>query len=171
MVFLRRLVLFISLIFLLVFVGEAFSGPSVRHGLRQYRQHDMHHGMGHMGKGSCPQVRFTVSAPDEFLKLKNPLKSDSENLFAGESLFHTDAQPTACKICHGSTGNGMGMMAPGLNPPPRNFSCSETMKNISDGQMFWVVKNGSPDTGMVAYKSLSDVQVWQIILYLRTLAN
>ena len=171
MVFLRRLVLFISLIFLLVFVGEAFSGPSVRHGLRQYRQHDMHHGMGHMGKGSCPQVRFTVPAPDEFLKLKNPLKSDSKNLFAGESLFHTDAQPTACKICHGSTGNGMGMMAPGLNPPPRNFSCSETMKNISDGQMFWVVKNGSPDTGMVAYKSLSDVQVWQIILYLRTLAN
>ena len=171
MVFLRRLVLFISLIFLLVLVGEAFSGPSVRHGLRQYRQHDMHHGMGHMGKGSCPQVRFTVSAPDEFLKLKNPLKSDSKNLFAGESFFHTDAQPTACKICHGSTGNGMGMMAPGLNPPPRNFSCSETMKNISDGQMFWVVKNGSPGTEMVAYKSLSDKQIWQIILYLRTLTN
>ena len=171
MVFLRRLVLFISLIFLLVLVGEAFSGPSVRHGLRQYRQHDMHHGMGHMGKGSCPQVRFTVSAPDEFLRLKNPLKLDSINLFAGESLFHTDTQPTACKVCHGSTGNGMGMMAPGLNPPPRNFSCSETMKNISDGQMFWVVKNGLPGTGMVAYKSLSDEQVWQIILYLRTLAN
>ena len=171
MVFLRRLVFFILLIFLLVLVGEAFSGPSVRHGLRQYRQHDMHHGMGHMGKGSCPQVRFTVPAPDEFLKLKNPLKSDSKNLFEGESLFHTDAQPTACKICHGSTGNGMGMMAPGLNPPPRNFSCSETMENISDGQMFWVVKNGSPDTGMVAYKSLSDKQIWQIILYLRTLTN
>ena len=171
MVFLRRLVLFISLIFLFVLVGEAFSGPSVRHGLRQYRQHDMHHGMGHMGKGSCPQVRFTVPAPDEFLKLKNPLKPDSINLFVGESLFHTDAQPTACKVCHGSTGNGMGMMAPGLNPPPRNFSCSETMKGISDGQMFWVVKNGSPDTGMTAYKSLTDEQVWQIILYLRTLAN
>ena len=171
MVFPKSLALFILFIFSLVLVGEAFSGPSVRHGLRQYRQHDMHHGMGHMGKGSCPQVRFTVSAPDEFLKLKNPLKSDSINLFAGESLFHTDAQPTACKICHGSTGNGMGMMAPGLNPPPRNFSCSETMKNISDGQMFWVVKNGSPGTGMVAYKSLSDEQVWQIILYLRTLAN
>ena len=171
MVFLRRLVLFILLIFLLVLVGEAFSGPSVRHGLRQYRQHDMHHGMGHMGRGSCPQVRFTVPAPDEFLRLKNPLKPDSINLFAGESLFHTDAQPTACKICHGSTGNGMGMMAPGLNPPPRNFSCSETMKDISDGQMFWVVKNGSPGTGMTAYKSLSDEQVWQIILYLRILAN
>lgn len=171
MVFPRSLALFILFVFSLVLVGEAFSGPSVRHGLRQYRQHDMHHGMGHMGKGSCPQARFTVSAPDEFLKLENPLKPDSLNLFAGESLFHTDAQPTACKICHGSAGNGMGMMAPGLNPPPRNFSCSETMENISDGQMFWVVKNGSPGTGMVAYKSLSDKQIWQIILYLRTLTN
>jgi mono/diheme cytochrome c family protein len=45
------------------------------------------------------------------------------------------------------------------------------MKNISDGQMFWVVKNGSPGTGMNAYKNLTDEQVWQIILYLRTLAN
>ncbi len=167
----RSLVFFIGLIFFLYYIGEAFSGPSVRHGLRQYRQHDMHHGTGHMGKGTCPQIRYTTSAPDEFLKLKNPLESNSNNLFAGEALFHTDAQPTACKICHGSTGNGMGMMAPGLNPPPRNFSCSETMKDIPDGQMFWVVKNGLPGTGMNAYKNLTDGQVWQIILYLRTLAN
>jgi hypothetical protein len=65
----------------------------------------------------------------------------------------------------------MGMMAPGLNPPPRNFTCTETMKNIPDGQMFWVIKNGSSGTGMVAYKSLKDEHIWQIILYLRTLAK
>ncbi len=163
--------LFILLIYLLALVGEAFAGPSVRHGLRQYRQHDMHHGMGHMGKGTCPQLRYTVTAPDGFLKLKNPLESGSSNLIAGEVLFHTDAQPTACKVCHGPSGNGMGMMSPGLNPPPRNFSCFDTMKNISDGQMFWVIRNGSPGTGMVAYKSLSDKQIWQIILYLRALTH
>ena len=162
---------FILLFFLLVCVGEAYSGPSVRHGLRQHRQHDMHHGMGHMGKGSCPQSRFTALAPDGFLKLKNPLIPSSENLVAGESFFHTDAQPTACKVCHGLIGNGMGMTAPGLNPPPRNFACTETMKKISDGQMFWIIKNGSPGTGMPAYKSLKDQYIWQVILYLRTLAK
>ena len=162
---------FVLLVFSFIYVGEAYSGPSVRHGLRQYRQHDMHHGMGHVGKGSCPQVRYTVAAPDGFLKLKNPLKKSSKNIVAGESFFHTDAQPTACKICHGAVGNGMGMMAPGLNPPPRNFTCKETMKKISDGQMFWVIKNGSPGTGMVAFKSLQDEHIWQIILYLRTLAK
>ncbi len=167
----RTWVLFILLVCLLALVGEAFAGPSVRHGLRQYRQHDMHHGMGYMGKGTCPQLRYTVKAPDGFLKLKNPLESDSINLIAGEALFHTDAQPTACKVCHGSNGNGMGMMSPGLNPPPRNFLCFDTMKNISDGQMFWIIRNGSSGTGMVAYKSLSDEQIWQIILYLRTLTH
>ena len=165
------LAFFVLVVFSLVYVGESYSGPSVRHGLRQYRQHDMHHGMGHVGKGSCPQVRYTADAPDEFLKLKNPLNLNSKNLTAGESFFHTDAQPTACKVCHGSVGNGMGMMAPGLNPPPRNFTCAETMKNIPDGQMFWVIKNGSSGTGMVAYKSLKDEHIWQIILYLRTLAK
>ena len=169
--FSRTCSLFILLICLLALAGEVFAGPSVRHGLRQYRQHDMHHGMGHMGKGTCPQLRYTVAAPDGFLKLKNPLEPDSRNLIAGEALFHTDAQPTACKVCHGPSGNGMGMMSPGLNPPPRNFSCFDTMKNISDGQMFWVIRNGSPGTGMVAYKSLSDKQIWQIILYLRALTH
>ena len=42
---------FVLVVFSLVYVGDAYSGPSVRHGLRQYRQHDMHHGMGHVGKG------------------------------------------------------------------------------------------------------------------------
>ncbi|SVE12244.1 uncharacterized protein METZ01_LOCUS465098, partial [marine metagenome] len=163
----RLLKLFILIIVFLVYVGEAYSGPSVRHGLRQYRQHDMHHSMGHAGKGSCPQPRFTVLAPDGFLKLKNPLVPSSENLIAGEAFFHTDAQPTACKVCHGSVGNGMGMMAPGLNPPPRNFTCATTMDEISDGQMFWIIKNGSSGTGMLAYKSLKDQHIWQVILYLR----
>ena len=163
--------LFILLVFVLVCIGEAYGGPSVRHGLRQHGQHDMHHGMGHMGKGSCPQSRFTALAPGEFLKLKNPLRPNSGDLIAGDSLFHTDSQPTACKVCHGLTGNGMGMMAPGLNPPPRNFTCVETMKKISDGQMFWIIKHGSPGTGMPAYKSLKDRHIWQVILYLRTLAK
>ena len=163
--------IFILLFFLLICVAEAYSGLSVRHGLRQHRQHDMHHSSGHMGKGSCPQMRHTALAPDGFLKLDNPLMPNSKNFIAGKSFFHTDAQPTACKICHGLTGNGMGMMAPGLTPPPRNFTCTETMKEILDGQMFWVIKNGSPGTGMPGYKSLKDEHIWQIILYLRTLAK
>ena len=162
----------VIVIFFVVDLVSLFAGPAVRHGLRQRRQHDFHHGMGTAGPGVCPQMRAAVQAPDELYQAKNPLELNSENIFAGESLYLTDAQPTACKVCHGPTGNGMGMMSQGLNTAPRNFSCAETMKTISDGQLFWIIKNGSPGTGMLAYqKTLKDEQIWQLVLYIRRLAK
>lgn len=41
------------------------------------------------------------------------------------------------------------------------------MKNITDGQMFWVIKNGSPNTEMQAFKTMKDKKIWQLILYIR----
>ena len=99
------------------------------------------------------------------------MKKSPDLLYAGESLFQIEAQPTACKICHGVMGNGLGIMAQGLNPPPRNFACRETMKTISDGQLFWIIRNGSPGTGMPAFKNLKDREIWLIVLYLRKLSE
>jgi len=135
------------------------------HGGRHER-HPMHHGMGRGGQGICPQTRATPQAPDEFVKMKNPLTLTIENLERGEDLYQWSAEPSACKVCHGATGNGFGMMAQGLSAMPRNFACPQTMHAIPDGQLFWVIKNGTP-TGMPAYKFISDNQIWQLILYLR----
>ena len=140
------------------------------HGGRHER-HQMHHGMGRGGRGICPQTRVTAQAPDKIAPLKNPVESNSQNFIKGESLYQWTAEPTPCKICHGPTGNGMGMMAQGLSPMPRNFTCSETMKEISDGQMFWIIRNGSPGTGMPAFKFLSDDEIWKLILYIRHFGN
>ncbi len=136
------------------------------HGGRHER-HQLHHGMGRAGSGICPQTRVTPQAPDKFLKLKNPVESNSENFIKGESLYQWTSEPSPCKVCHGPTGNGFGMMAQGLAALPRNFTCSQTMKAVSDGQMFWIIKNGSPATGMPAYKFLSDHEIWKLILYIR----
>lgn len=117
--------------------------------------------------GICPQVRKTPKAPADFLKLKNPLPPTPENTLAGETLFHLDAKPTVCKVCHGMSADGLGILFKQLSPKPRNFTCSVTMQEISDGQMFWVIKNGSPGTAMPSFSNLSDDQVWQVILYIR----
>jgi mono/diheme cytochrome c family protein len=137
------------------------------HGGRHER-HQHHHGMGRGGSGICPQTRTTAQAPDKIAQLKNPFKSNAENYIKGESLYQWTAEPNPCKTCHGPVGNGMGMMAQGLSPMPRNFTCSQTMKEISDGQMFWIIRNGSPGTGMPAFKFLSDDDIWKLILYIRT---
>ena len=42
------------------------------------------------------------------------------------------------------------------------------MEDLPDGQLFWVIKNGSKGTAMPAHKfSLRDDQVWQLILFIR----
>ena len=64
-----------------------------------------------------------------------------------------------------------GLMGTGLVPPPRNFTCSEMMKGIADGQLYWIIKNGSPGTGMPAFGSLPDDQVWQLVRYIRSLSK
>lgn len=119
----------------------------------------------------CPQPRFTQQAPDEIYNLANPLEPTPENLKKGKMLFMTRAKPMACKLCHGVSGDGKGPMARGFDPPPRNFTCSETINGVPDGQLFWIIKNGSPGTGMLAYKSMKDEQIWQILLYVRQLAQ
>ncbi|MCA9485104.1 MAG: c-type cytochrome, partial [Nitrospina sp.] len=138
------------------------------HGGR-YERHSLHHGMGRAGKGICPQSRPTAEAPQSLLTLKNPLEATRENIEEGENLYHYKASPTKCKVCHGPYGNGMGMMAQGAGPMPRNFTCKETMEQVSDGQMFWIIKNGSPGSQMPPYQLfLSDDQIWKLVLYIRT---
>jgi hypothetical protein len=115
----------------------------------------------------CPQARKTVEAPEKFLKMKNPLPPSPENIFAGQTLFHFDAQPGPCRVCHGISGNGLGILFRELTPNPRNFTCSQTIDPLPDGQLFWVIRNGSSGTAMPAFKNLEDDQVWQLIHYIR----
>ena len=114
----------------------------------------------------CPEPRKTKSAPASFVKIKGVVNADKVN---GKNLFNKTAKPIACKMCHGKTGGGDGKLGKILKPHPRNFTCKATMKKISAGQMFWIIKNGSKGTGMVAHKkTLKDKEIWDIIKYIRT---
>ena len=113
----------------------------------------------------CPEPRKTKSAPASFVKIKGVVNADKTN---GKKLFNKTAKPIACKMCHGKTGAGDGKLGKILKPHPRNFTCKATMKKISAGQMFWIIKNGSKGTGMVAHKkTLKDKEIWDVIKYIR----
>lgn len=121
--------------------------------------------------GVCPQPRKTKRAPGKYRNITNPLPTTAANIKAGKTLFQQTAQPLACMNCHGAKGDGQGPMGAALDPRPRNFTCGETMKDISDGQMYWIIKKGSLGTGMMAFSGMPDNQVWQLIQYIRTLAK
>ena len=119
----------------------------------------------------CPQIRKTQIAPKEFLTMQNPLPLNDKNLKAAEKLFEKTAKPIACKTCHGITGNGVGDPGFESTPPSRNFTCTQTMQQLPDGQLFWIIKNGSKNTSMYAFSDLSNHQIWQLIHYVRTFAK
>ncbi len=118
-------------------------------------------------KAQCPQKRTTPAAPAKYLNLKNPLEETAKRLKKGEVLYMDKAQPMQCLHCHGARGDGTGELGLQANPPARNFTCAETMKNISDGQMFWATKTGLEGTAMPAYSELADWQIWVLIHYVR----
>ena len=114
----------------------------------------------------CPQPRKTKAAPGGVAGKKIPGSADAAK---GKKLYQKSAKPMACKNCHGDKGDGAGKIGKALKPAPRNFTCAATMKKVSAGQMFHIIKNGSAGTGMVAHKkTLKDKDIWDIVKYIRT---
>jgi len=122
--------------------------------------------------GICPQKRTTRTAPGSYIEKINPIPKNPETLSRGKQLYFQTAKPTACKMCHGIRGNGNGRLAPGLEPPPRNFSCDKTMKPLSDGQLFWIIQNGSKHTAMPAHKKhLTSSQIWELVHFIKAFSK
>ena len=119
----------------------------------------------------CGQPRFTEQAPDEYYKRENPFASGSPDLKGAAQVFHKDRGTIACANCHGDKGDGRGPLSELFDPRPRNFACAKTIAGVPDGQLFWIIRFGSPGTAMPANADLSDEQIWKLVLYLRQLSR
>jgi len=99
--------------------------------------------------------------------LKNPVPASPENIAKGKTLYETKG---TCMNCHGAGGKGDGIAGTILNPTPRNFTNCEFEKHKTDGEMFWVIKNGIAGTGMVALvpAQINEEEAWTIIHYERS---
>jgi len=76
----------------------------------------------------------------------------------------------ACVSCHGKTGLGDGPVGRRLQPGPRNFTNCKFHKRRHDGELFWIIKNGSPGTGMVPMipVTITEEEAWKILAYERS---
>ena len=53
---------------------------------------------------------------------------------------------------------------------PRDFTDCRFQGEREDGELFWIIKNGSPGTGMVQLVPgmLSETEAWKLVAYIRT---
>ncbi len=100
--------------------------------------------------------------------MKNPVASNPANIAKGKELFTGKA---TCFTCHGELGDGNGPAGAALDPLPRNFTNAKFHAAKTDGEMFWVIKNGSAGTGMISYvpSVITEQEAWEIITFERSL--
>lgn len=103
----------------------------------------------------------------------NPLPATEETIEKGKTLFYGKA---FCVTCHGQDGKGFGGdIEPGTlkGPLPRNFTDKEWQAARTDGELFWILKNGSKGTAMAPFVPLilTEEEAWQVLRYVRSFAS
>jgi len=100
----------------------------------------------------------------------NPLPATEETIEKGKRLFQGKA---FCVTCHGKDGQGLGAdIEPGTlrGPLPRNFTDRDWQRTRTDGELFWILKNGSKGTAMAPFIPLilTEEEAWQVLRYVRS---
>jgi mono/diheme cytochrome c family protein len=96
---------------------------------------------------------------------RNPLPSSAENWQEGKEAF-----THYCVACHGMDGQNTGVPFVGHISPPIPSLASEEVQSYTDGQLKSILDNGIKPSGMPGSKgTLSDEELWSIIIFLRKL--
>ena len=85
----------------------------------------------------------------------NPYAGQPDAIAAGHLLFEEN-----CAKCHGSGGEGS-HGRPSLR--------SQHVASTTDGELAWLLRNGSIARGMPPWSSLPEQERWQLIAFIRSL--
>ena len=90
---------------------------------------------------STPQKTPSYAAiPVEAAKQPNPVKSSPESISRAKKWWTLD-----CAMCHGKDGNGKGETATEMKLKIADFTDPATLKDRTDGEIFYIIKNGHDD--------------------------
>lgn len=115
------------------------------------------------------QPLVPVDKMAEARALKSPLPNSQEIVAKGKPIYDGKG---GCFNCHGTDGGGNGPAAAKMDPAPRNFQHHGFWRHRTEGEIFGVIKHGSPGTGMIGFgQVLSDEEIWTLIQYERTFTD
>lgn len=92
------------------------------------------------------------------------IENNSESISQGEALYSM-----SCAQCHGVGGRKPMPIGDWMNPRVPNLSSAD-VQQMSDKEIFWVIKNGVRLSGMPGFAKLAtDPEIWQMTYYVRSL--
>ncbi len=107
-----------------------------------------------------------LAMPTAAKALTNPVKSSDVSL--DEARAHWADH---CAGCHANNGSGEIEMGQNMYPPPPDMRQSSTQQ-LTDGELFFIIKNGIRMTGMPAWGGPGeDEDSWKLVHFIRHLPN
>lgn len=106
-----------------------------------------------------------AKVPADALKQVNPVKATAESIATGKRIYGYD-----CEMCHGEKGNGKGDLAGDMKLQLADFSDPKSFQDKTDGELFYVIKNGKGQMPAEGTRAKPD-QIWDMINYIRSLAK
>lgn len=116
-----------------------------------------------------PPQKVTPSSyaaiPVEAAKQANPVKSSPESLARAKKWWTMD-----CAMCHGAAGDGKGSLAADMKLQIADFTNPATLKDRTDGEIFYIIKNGHEDMPPEGNRIKAD-ENWDLVNYVRSLSG
>ena len=98
-------------------------------------------------------------------KQANPVPSSPESLAKAKRWWTMD-----CEMCHGKNGDGKGDTAKEMKLTIADFSNPETLKERTDGEIFYIIKNGHNDMPAEGERVKAQ-ETWDLVNYVRAFAK
>lgn len=107
-----------------------------------------------------------IATPAGARELKSPLESTEADLAVAREHWVDH-----CALCHGLDGTGNTDLGRNLYPPAPDLRDPQT-RELSDGELFYIISNGIRFTGMPAWGGLhSNTENWQLVAFIRRLPS
>ncbi|MGA6985139.1 MAG: cytochrome c [Terriglobales bacterium] len=93
------------------------------------------------------------------------MKPTAESIAKGKKMYGID-----CAMCHGEKGDGKGDMGSDYKNMP-DFTNPDTLKNRTDGELFYITRNGKGDDMPPEDNRAKDEEVWNMVNLIRSFAK
>jgi mono/diheme cytochrome c family protein len=110
-----------------------------------------------LAAGGAVNQKWLAKVPAAERAAVNPYRGQAEAIAAGQRLFEDH-----CAACHGKDLLGR-HGKPSLRTP--------VVQGATDGELFWLLKNGYQRHGMPSWSNLPAPERWQIVAYVKSLGQ